>query len=113
MSKEFYNTITPRALIPRTCPTVPIEYRDKTLFSEAEELLTTQAVSYIKAISDDEILICLNGVENKVYRHNSKDNKRPWKRVFEEIATLKEVSGQRISCAVVSDDFFVVSSEKY
>ena len=47
-----------------------------------------------------------------MYRHNSKDKKRPFKKVFDEIATLKELNGHRISCAAVATDYFVVSSDQ-
>ena len=111
LSKEFYEKITPYAFVPRTCPTIPTSKRDKALFSEPDKVLSSQAISFIKVISDDEILVCLNGIESKVYRYNSKDNKRPFKKVFDEIATLKELSGHRLSCAGVASDYFVVSSD--
>ena len=113
LSKEFYEKITPYAFFPRTCTTIPTSVRDKALFSESDELLTAHAISFIKVLSNDELLVCLNGVESKVYSQKSKDANRPFKKVFNEIATLKEMSGHRISCAAVAEDYFVVSSDHY
>ena len=113
LNKEFYKTIAPLAMVGRQCLTVTQDSQHKTLFSDPRHVLSEQAISFIKVISDDEILVCANAIDTRIYRHNSKDPKRPWKKVFEPIATLKEVSGQRITCAAVSNDYFVISSDQY
>lgn len=109
----FYEEYVPKILQNYQHGNVPKDTRAFYLFSEPEPLIKTVSISHIAMIGDDRILICINGLQTKIYNHTP-PRARPFKSDnWEELVQLEELNGKKITCSMIGKDYFIVGVEEW